>query len=80
MEDIKGVDYRRGKTVSEYLFNKNLGDYYDLYVQSDTSLLEDVFKKFRNMCTEVYELDPAHFLSAPGLAWQACLKKKKKRR
>ena len=22
-----------------------------------------------------YELDPAHFLSAPALAWQACLKK-----
>ena len=30
---------------------------------------------FRNMCIKVYELDPAHFLSAPGLAWQACLKK-----
>ena len=23
----------------------------------------------------MYELDPAHFLSVPGLAWQACLKK-----
>ena len=27
------------------------------------------------MCIEIYQLDPAHFLSAPGLAWQACLKK-----
>ena len=27
------------------------------------------------MCAKVYELDPAQFLSAPGLAWQACLKK-----
>ena len=75
MEDITDVYYRHGKTVFEYLINKNLGDYHDLYVQSDTLLLEDVFENFRNMCIKVQELDPAHFLSAPGLAWQACLKK-----
>ena len=34
-------------------------------------------KNFRNMCLKEYKLDPAHFLSAPGLAWQACLKKTK---
>ena len=34
----------------------------------------EVFQNFRNKCIEIYELDPAHFLSAPGLAWQACLK------
>ena len=38
-------------------------------------MLPDVFENFRNKCIEIYELDPAHFLSAPGLAWQACLKK-----
>ena len=27
------------------------------------------------MCLEIYELDPSYFYSAPGLAWQACLKK-----
>ena len=75
MEDITDVDYRHGKTVFQYLINKNLGDYHDLYVQSDTLLLADVFENFRNTCIQVYELDPAHFLSAPGLAWQACLKK-----
>ena len=53
----------------------NLGDYHDLYVQSDTLLLADVFNNFRDMCIKEYELDPAHFLSLPGLAWQACLKK-----
>ena len=51
---------------------KNLGDYHDLHVQSDTLLLEDIFKNLRNKCIEIYELDPAHFLLAPGLAWQAC--------
>ena len=75
MEDITDVDYRHGKTVFKYLINKNLGDDHDLYVQSDTLLLADVFENFRSMFIEVYELDPAHFLSASGLAWQACLKK-----
>ena len=40
-------------------------------------MLADVFENFRDKCIEIYELDPAHFLSAPGLAWQACLKKTK---
>ena len=54
---------------------KNLSDYHVLYVQSETLFLADVFENFRNKCIEIYKLDPAHFLSAPGLAWQACLKK-----
>ena len=57
---------------------KNLSDYYDLYVLSDTLLLADVLKNFTNKCAEIYELDPANFLSVPGLAWQACLKKRDK--
>ena len=48
-----------------------------MYVRSDTLLLANVFENFRDKYTEIYELDPAPFLSAPGLAWQACLKKKK---
>ena len=54
---------------------QNLGEYYDLYVHSDTLQLANVFEKFREKCIEIYQLDPAHFVSAPGLAWQACLKK-----
>ena len=46
-----------------------------MYVQRDTLLLADVFERFRDKCLEIYGLDPSHFLSAPGLAWQACLKK-----
>ena len=62
----------------EYIRNldkKNLCDYHNLYVPSDTLLLADVFGNFRNKCIEIYGLDPAHFLSAPGLAWKASLKK-----
>ena len=54
---------------------KHLGEYHNLHAQSDTLLLADVFENFRNKCLEIYELDPIYFVSAPGLAWQACLKK-----
>ena len=53
----------------------HMGDYHDLNVQTDTLLLPDVFEKFREKCIEICGLDPSHFYSAPGLAWQACLKK-----
>ena len=75
MEDIDDIDYRHGNNVFNKFKLNNLGDYHDLYVQSDTLLLADVFKNFRDMCLKEYELDPVHFLSLPGLAWQACLKK-----
>ena len=75
MEDISDIDYRHANNVFKVLKLENLGNYHDLYVQSDTLLLADVFNYFRDMCIKEYELDPAHFLSLPGLAWQACLKK-----
>ena len=53
---------------------KNIGKYHDLYVQSNTLLVADVFEYFRDMCLEIYELDLAHFFPASGLAWQAALK------
>ena len=46
-----------------------------MYVQSDTLLLSDVFKNCLNMCLKIYKIDPTRFLGAPGLAWQAALKK-----
>ena len=49
-----------------------------MHLQSDTLLLADVFENFRNMCIKIYKLDPAKFISAPGLAClQAALKKSK---
>ena len=75
IEDITDVDYIHGNKVFKECKLKNLGEYHDLYIQSNTLLLADVFENFRNICIKLYELDPAHFLSALGLAWQACLKK-----
>ena len=77
MENIEDIVYRHGNNVIKIFKLNNLGEYHDLYVQKDTLLLADIFENFRNKCLEVYELDPAHFLSLPGLAWQACLKKTK---
>ena len=74
-EDITDENHKHAKKVWKEFNIKNLGEYHDLYVQSDTTLLADVFENSRNKCIEIYELDPAHFLLAPGLAWQACLKK-----
>ena len=75
MEGVTDVDYRHAIKVFEEFKINNLGKYHNSYVQSDTLLLADVFENFRNKCIKIYELDLAHFLSAPGLAWQACLKK-----
>ena len=75
MEDIDDIDYRHGNNVFKGFKLDNLEDYHDLYVKSDILLLADVFENFRDMCIKVYELDPAHFVSLPGPAWQACLKK-----
>ena len=75
MENITETDYIHADNVFKTFKLNNLGDYHDLYVQSDTLLLADVFENFRKACIKTYELDPAHFISLPGLAWQACLKK-----
>ena len=68
MEDISDIDYRHANNVFKVFKLENVGDYHDLYVQSDTLLLADVFNNFRDICLKEYELDPAHFLSLPGLA------------
>ena len=61
MENIDDIDYRHSNNVFKKFKLKNLGEYHDLYVQSDTLLLADVFENFRNMCIKMYELDPGHW-------------------
>ena len=74
MEDVSDTDYKHANNVFKKFSLNNLGEYHDLYVRSDTLLLADIFENFRNACLNNYELDPAHFISLPGLGWQACLK------
>ena len=75
LEDFSDEDYKHAQKVWDVFEIKNLGEYHDLYVQNDTLSLSDIFENFRNMCFSIYELDPVYFVSAPGLAWQACLEK-----
>ena len=75
MEEITYADYAQEKIVCKDFEIKNLGEYHDLYVQSDTLLLADVFDNFRNISLEIHELYPAKFFSCPGLAMQATFKK-----
>lgn len=53
---------------------QTLQDYHNLYLLTDTLLLADVFENFHTICLEKYQLDPAHYYAAPGLAWDAALK------
>ena len=63
MADITDADYATAKRVCKQSEIKSLGEYHDLYVQSDTLLLPDVFENFINMCLEIYELDPAKLVT-----------------
>ena len=76
LEDISDEDYLLAQKVWNVFEIKNCSKYHDLYVQTDTLLLADVFEDFRNKCLEIYGFDPTCFVSTPGLAWHACLKKK----
>ena len=62
MENISETDYRYANNVLKTFKLNNLGDYHDLYVQSNTLLLADVFENFRKACIKTYELDPAYFI------------------
>ena len=73
-EDINDCDYEFYKEICAKFNIKSSGEYHDLYLKSDVLLLADVFENFRETCFQYYKLDPAHFYSSPGLAWNACLK------
>ena len=67
-------DYFHAANVWEKFNCNNLGDYHDLYVQTDTLLLADVFERFRSTCISHYGLDPCQYYTSPGLSWDALLK------
>ena len=73
-EDITDDDYNHAINVWDAFGCKTIRDYHDLYLKSDVLLLSDVFENFRKTCLKHYNLDPAHYYTSPGLAWDACLK------
>ena len=73
-EGISDDDYKHSINVWNTFKCKTIRDYHDLYLKSDVLLLSDVFENFRKTCLKHYNLDPAHYYTSPGLAWDACLK------
>ena len=73
-EDITDDDYQHAINVWNTFKCKTIRDYHDLYLKSDVLLLTDVFENFRKTCLKHYNLDPTHYCTSAGLAWDACLK------
>jgi len=73
--NIADDDFEHAITVCENFKMTTFHEYHDLYMKLDVSLLTDVFENFRSVRLKNYGLDPCSPFTAPGLAWDACLKK-----
>ena len=73
-EGITEEDYKHALNVWNVFNMKTFKDYHELYNETDVLLMADVFENFRDLCLKIYGLDPAHYFTAPGLSWDACLK------
>ena len=71
---LKDEEFEHAQKVWREFEMKNMGDYHDLYLKTDVLLLADVMENFRKLCEKHYRLDPAHFFTVPGMAWDAMLK------
>ncbi|XP_050516477.1 uncharacterized protein LOC126891343 [Diabrotica virgifera virgifera] len=73
-EHITTEDYKRAQEVWKHFNCQSMGEYGMLYLKSDVLLLADIFENFRQVCLKEYKLDPAHYVTAPSLTWDAMLK------
>ena len=73
-EGITDDNYKHAQAVWETFNCQTIGDYHDLYLQTDVLLLADVFENFRKTAMATYKLDPAHYYTLPGYSWDCLLK------
>jgi hypothetical protein len=73
-KDISDEDFAFIHKLWDTFQLKNLGELHDLYMETDTLLLADVFENYRQVIHKNYGLDPVHFYTAPALSWSAGLK------
>ena len=72
---ISNESYKHAQEIWDTFKIKTMREYHNLYLTSDVVLLADVFENFRDICVKNYKLDPAWYYTAPGLSWDAMLKK-----
>ena len=73
-QHITNGEYDHAKKVWKTFNIKTMGEYHDLYLNSDVLLLADVFESFQKICLQYYKLDPCHYFTSPGLSWDVMLK------
>lgn len=70
---VSDQDYLHAQWVWDVFNIQNLGQYHDLFMETDVQILADLLENFRNFCLDMYDLNAAHFYTTPELAWQAAL-------
>ena len=73
-QHVTNDEYDHAKKVWKAFNIETMGEYHDLYLKGDVLLLADVFESFKKTCLQYYKLDPCHYVTSPGLSWDAMLK------
>ena len=74
LEGITEEDYEHAGQVWKTFRMRSMREYHDLYLKTDALLLADVFENLRNMALEHFKVDPCHYVTAPGMFYDALLK------
>ena len=72
--NITDEQYEKAQTVWKTFEMGSMKDFMETYCLCDTLLLSEVFERFKDESMENFEIEPGHFISLPGFAYQAFLK------